>query len=60
VGLVAELGGGPVGLDTAVFIYFIEEHPRFLPRNEALTPVSGGSQLHRVNFRAPSDPKEPM
>jgi predicted nucleic acid-binding protein len=31
VGLIADLGRGPVGLDTAVFIYFIEEHPRFLP-----------------------------
>jgi predicted nucleic acid-binding protein len=30
VGLIADLGRGPVGLDTAVFIYFIEEHPRFL------------------------------
>jgi predicted nucleic acid-binding protein len=25
-----DLGPGPVGLDTAIFIYFIEEHPRFL------------------------------
>jgi predicted nucleic acid-binding protein len=25
------LGGGPVGIDTAIVIYFIEEHPRFLP-----------------------------
>jgi predicted nucleic acid-binding protein len=29
--LIADLGRGPVGLDTVVFIYFIEEHPRFLP-----------------------------
>jgi len=29
--LIADLGCGPVGLDTAVFIYFIVEHPRFLP-----------------------------
>jgi predicted nucleic acid-binding protein len=29
--LIADLGRGPVGLDTPVFIYFIEEHPRFLP-----------------------------
>lgn len=26
---MADLGGGPVGADTAVFIYFIEEHPCF-------------------------------
>jgi len=30
VGLIDDLGGGPVGLDTAIFIYFIEEHPKFL------------------------------
>ena len=29
--MIADLGRGPVGLDTVVFIYFIEEHPRFLP-----------------------------
>ena len=27
----ADLGPGSVALDAAVFIYFIEEHPRFLP-----------------------------
>lgn len=26
-----DLGPGPVGLDTAAFIYFIEEHPTYLP-----------------------------
>jgi predicted nucleic acid-binding protein len=31
VGLIADLGPGPVGIDTSVFIYFIEEEPRFLP-----------------------------
>jgi hypothetical protein len=31
VGLIADLGRGPVGLDTAVVIYFMQEHPRFLP-----------------------------
>jgi len=30
VGLRAALGDGPVALDTVVFIYFIEEDPRFL------------------------------
>jgi len=29
MGLMADLGGGPVGADTSIFIYFIEEHPRF-------------------------------
>jgi predicted nucleic acid-binding protein len=31
VGLVNDLGFGPVGLDTPPFIYFIEEHPKYLP-----------------------------
>ena len=36
MGLVADLGRGPVGIDSAIFIYFIEEHPRFLPLVEPL------------------------
>jgi hypothetical protein len=36
MGLMADLGGGPVGVDTAIFIYFIEEHPQFLPLIELL------------------------
>jgi predicted nucleic acid-binding protein len=31
VGLTEDLGHGPIGLDTAVFIYYIEEHPDYLP-----------------------------
>jgi predicted nucleic acid-binding protein len=31
VGLREDLGPGPVALDTAPFIYFIEEHPQFVP-----------------------------
>ena len=43
MGLMADLGGGPVGVDTAIFIYFIEEHARFLPLVEQLfTEVSEG------------------
>lgn len=30
MGLVADLGPGNIAIDTAVFIYFIEENPRFL------------------------------
>src|SRR5258706_13832551 len=33
---MADLGGGTVGVDTAIFIYFIEEHPQFLPLVEPL------------------------
>jgi len=36
MGLIADLGPGPVAIDTAVFIYFIEEDPRFLPLIEPL------------------------
>jgi predicted nucleic acid-binding protein len=31
VGLIADLGSGALAVDTAVFIYFIEEDPRYLP-----------------------------
>lgn len=31
MGLISDLGQGPVAVDTAIFIYFIEEEPRFLP-----------------------------
>jgi len=31
VGLRAAVGRSPVALDTAAFIYFIEEHPRYAP-----------------------------
>lgn len=30
MGLIEDLGSGPVGLDTPPFIYFIEEHPVYL------------------------------
>lgn len=36
MGLMDDLGRGPVAVDTVVFIYFIEEHPRFLPLLEPL------------------------
>jgi predicted nucleic acid-binding protein len=31
VGLIAEVGAGSVGLDTAIFIYMIEENSEYLP-----------------------------
>lgn len=36
MGLMADLGPGPVAVDTAIFVYFIEEHPTFLPVVEPL------------------------
>ena len=34
--LMNDMGSGPVAVDTAIFIYYIEEHPRFLPLLEPL------------------------
>src|SRR5262252_10218581 len=36
MGLMADLGRGPLGVETVIFIYFIEEHPQFLPLLEPL------------------------
>ena len=36
MGLLKEIGAGPVGLDTSIFIYLIEEHPRYLPLLEPM------------------------
>lgn len=30
MGLIRDLGSGPIGLDTPLFIYFLEEHPQYL------------------------------
>jgi predicted nucleic acid-binding protein len=46
VGLREDLGRGPVGLDTVAFIYFIEEHPDYLPLLDPIfeAVVEGGLQ----------------
>ncbi|HEX6368362.1 MAG TPA: PIN domain-containing protein [Longimicrobium sp.] len=31
MGLIDDVGQGPVGVDTAAFIYFIEAHPTYVP-----------------------------
>lgn len=36
MGLDEDVGRGPVGLDTATFIYYLEEHPRYLPLVEPI------------------------
>jgi predicted nucleic acid-binding protein len=36
VGLIADIGAGRAGIDTSIFIYFMEEDPRFLPLIEPL------------------------
>ena len=40
MGLIADIGSGRTGVDTSLFIYFMEENPRFLPLVEPL--VRGG------------------
>jgi predicted nucleic acid-binding protein len=36
LGLLSEIGDGPLGLDSSIFIYYIEENPRYIA---ALDPV---------------------
>ncbi len=45
MGLIEDVGPGPVGLDTAAFIYWIEEHPDFLP---VVEPVFGAIAAGRL------------
>jgi predicted nucleic acid-binding protein len=45
VGLIQEIRDGPVGLDTAAFVYLIEEHPRFLP---VVEPVFAAMDAERI------------
>jgi predicted nucleic acid-binding protein len=51
VGLIREIGEGPVGLDTVIFIYFIEEHQRYLP---VLDPVFAAIDKRRLRAIASS------
>ena len=48
MGLIADLDQGPVAIDSVVFIYFIEEHPRFLPLVEELFAAVDGGRLAAV------------
>lgn len=48
MGLMEEIGRGPVGLDTAAFIYFIEEHPQFLPLVEPIFAAIDAGLLEGV------------
>jgi predicted nucleic acid-binding protein len=31
LGLLSDVGTGPLGLDSSIFIYYMEENPRYLP-----------------------------
>ena len=46
--LIDDVGGGPVGLDTVVLIYFIEEHERFLPAVAPLFVAADAGKLELV------------
>jgi predicted nucleic acid-binding protein len=48
VGLIERVGSGPVALDTACFIYFIEEHPRYLPKVEPIFAAVAAGRMHAV------------
>src|SRR5439155_10564186 len=48
VGLREDLGKGPVGLDTVAFIYFIEEHPDYLPLLDPIFEAVDQGALHVV------------
>ena len=43
-----QIGMGPVALDTAVFIYFIEEHPRYLPAVAPVFEAIAGGTLQAI------------
>ena len=46
--LLDALKPGPVGIDTAIFIYFIEEHPRYFPAVETLFQALENGYLQGV------------
>lgn len=48
MGLIEALGSGPVALDTPIFIYFIEQHERYLPVIAPLFEALDGGSLEGV------------
>jgi len=47
VALIDEVGAGPVGVDTAAFIYLIEEDARYLP---TIVPLFGAADAGRTEL----------
>ncbi len=45
--LIEDLGAGPIGVDTAIFIYFIEEDEQYLP---AIEPLFGAADSGRIEL----------
>lgn len=48
MGFLKDLGRGAVAVDTAIFIYFIEENPRFLPLIQPLFEEADGGNRQLV------------
>lgn len=48
MGLIRDIGDGPLALDTVCFIYFIEEHPRFLPVLDTIFEAIDAGRLPAV------------
>jgi predicted nucleic acid-binding protein len=48
LGLIQDLGPGPVALDTPVVIYYVEEHPRFLPAVAPVFEAVDGGRLSAI------------
>lgn len=48
MGLIRDLGAGPVALDTPVLIYFIEQHPKFYPVVQPLFEAIDAGKLKAV------------
>ena len=46
--LIDDLGAGPIGVDTAIFIYFIEENSRFLPLIVPLFSAADSGKIELV------------
>jgi predicted nucleic acid-binding protein len=48
VGLVEDVGAGPLALDTAPFSYLLQEHPRYLPVVRPVFAAIAAGQLPAV------------
>jgi predicted nucleic acid-binding protein len=48
LGLLTDVGEGPVALDSAIFIYFIERNPRFLSIVRPIFAAIGEGRLEAV------------
>ena len=45
MGLLRDLGAGPIALDTSAFIYFIEEHPKYISLVDPIFAAIAAGQL---------------